>query len=184
MKSYHFHLNAGKELYLNMQTTSQGWIVLNRFVPDYLNMGYTSPIVAAESNSIEADEFETDCMRMVHCINDNNLNYRDGQHCFEVLNAVAEWHIQQHGRLIFGDLLTYVSEMCELMSAMGYSTPTLKVLYPNFVAACVGRNEEHILECIPAFTFGERPRLIPFANSTRYDRLAEMCPPLTSVPTI
>ena len=183
MKSFHFHLNAGKNLYLNLETTASGWILLNRFIPDYLKVGYSSPLIAGEVFGVEADEFETDCKRMIYCFDDNNLNYRDSQHCFVVLNAVVGWHIKQYGRLIFNDLLTYVSEMCELMSAMGYSTPTLKVLYPNFVAACVGQHENHVKEALPGSMFGP-PSLINFTGSARYQRLAEMCPKLTNIPTI
>ena len=185
MKAYHFHLKAGKDINLNMQTTPQGWIILDRFVPDYLKMGYSTPLVGAEINSVEEDEFETDCMRMIYCFDDNNLNYRDSQHCFEVLNAVVDYHIRQYGRLIFNDLLTYTSEMCELMSGMGYSIPTLKILFPNFVAACIGRNESDIKESLPSDRpFDRTPRLISFTGTPRYRRLAEMCPPLTKVPTL
>ena len=184
MMSFHFHLNAGKELYLNMDTTPQGFIRLNRFVPDYLTMTYSSPLFAGEDNALEADEFETDCRNMVDCFNNNRLNYRDGGNCFSVLDAVVIAHIRRCGRLIFGDLLTYVSEMCELMSAMGYSIPTLKVLYPNFVAACVERHESYIKEALPGGGIFGSPSLISFTGSARHQRLVEMCPKLTKIPTI
>lgn len=184
MKSYHFHLNAGKELYLNMDTTPQGFIRLNRFVPDYLTMTYNSPIFAGEDNTLEPGEFENDCRNMVNCFNNHGLNYRDSGVCYSVLDAVVIAHIRRCGRLIFGDLLTYVSEMCELMSAMGYSTATLKVLYPNFVATSVGHHESYIKEALPGGGIFGPPSLISFTGSARYQRLLEMCPKITKIPTI
>ena len=184
MKSYHFYLKAGKDLYLNLQTTRQGWVIVGRFIPDYLSITYGTPYAAGpEINSIDANEFEEDCLRMVYCFDDNNLNYRDSQHCFEVLNAVIVHHIKKNNRIFFGDLLTYAGEMCELMSSMGYNDSILKVLYPNFVAAAIGRNEQYIKDDIPGpLSSPSNPR--SFIGTIRYKRLAEMCPKLTSIPKI
>ncbi len=183
MKSYQFKLKAGKTLYLNMETTSMGWIKLNRFVPDYLQLGYGSPLIAGEQNNLEADEFETDCTRMVYCFNDNDLDYKNSQHCFAVFDAIIDWHIQQHGRIIFGDMMTYASEICELMSAMGYSVPVLKKLFPNFLAASVGSHGGNVKEAIPG-GFGFAPQLVNFEGTARYHRLGEMCPRLTDIPKL
>lgn len=183
MKSYHFHLDAGKELYLNMDTTPEGFILLNRFVPDYLTMTYNSSLVTSESNSLDLNEFENDCRNMINIFNKHGLNYRDGGNSFAVLEALVIAHIRQFGRLVFGDLLTYVSEICELMSAMGYSTSTLKVLYPNFVGAIVERHGSYIKESLPGSMFAA-PSLINFTSSERCKRLAEMTPRLTKIPTI
>ena len=78
MKSYHFHLDAGKELYLNMDTTPEGFILLNRLVPDYLTMTYNRSLVTSESNSLDPNEFENDCRNMINIFNKHGLNYRDG----------------------------------------------------------------------------------------------------------
>lgn len=193
MKSYHFHLKAGKDLYLNMETTPQGWVIVSRFIPDYLSITYGNPFAAGNGiNALEADEFEEDCMRMVYCFDDNNLNYRDSQHCFAVLNAVVGHHIKKYGRIFFSDLLTYAGEMCELMSSMGYSDATLKVLFPNFIAAVIGQNEQHIKDDAPNpfddTPFWQRPAAPSnprsFVGTSRYQRLVEMCPPLRSLPII
>lgn len=181
MRSYHYHLNAGKEIRINMETTPQGWIILNRFVPDYLNLGYGNSFVAGQMNTLESQEFAVDCQRMVECFNDNRLDYRDSQQCYTVLNAVVGWHIKKYGRIIFGDLMTYTSEMCELMYGMGYDESTLKLLYPNFVAACVAHHLDYIKESLPSFT---GPRLLPFKGSQRFYLLDEKCPRLSSIPKI
>ena len=181
MKTYTFHLNQGKTLYLNMETTPQGWILLNKYVPDYLNLGYGNPIVESEISSLDANEFEVDCQRMIHCFNDNNLNYRDSQHCFAVLNAVIRWHVQNYGRIILGDLLTYVSEMCALMAAMGYGDAVLKMIFPNYVAAAVQIYGEVVKESLPSYG---APKMINFIGTPRYTRLIQMCPRMTITPRI
>ena len=119
----------------------------------------------------------------LNIFNKHGLNYRDGGNSFAVLEALVIAHIRQFGRLVFGDLLTYVSEICELMSAMGYSTSTLKVLYPNFVGAIVERHGSYIKESLPGSMFAA-PSLINFTSSERCKRLAEMTPRLTKIPTI
>ncbi len=190
MKSYHFHLKAGKDLYLNMQTTPQGWVIVDRFIPDYLSITYGNPFAAGKGiQALEADEFEEDCLRMVYCFDDNNLNYRDGQHCFEVLNAVVGHHIRKYGRIVITDLLTYAGEMCELMAAMGYSIPTLKVLFPNFIVAAIGRNKDYVkgeAQDDPLYDplFPSQRRYFSFLGTARCRRLEEMCPQLTTIPTI
>ena len=181
MKTYNFHLNQGKTLYLNMETTPQGWVLLNKYVPEYLNLGYGNPIFGSEINSLDANEFEVDCQRMIHCFNDNNLNYRDSQHCFAVLNAVVGWHVQNYGRIIFGDLMTYVSEMCALMAAMGYGEAVLKTIFPNYVAAAVQIHGDAVKESLPSYG---APRMMNFIGTPRHTRLIQMCPKLTTTPKI
>ena len=181
MKSYNFTLTGGKQIHLTLETTYQGWIILGRFIPDYLSLAYGNPLFCGEQNSIEESEFHEDCQRMIYCFNDNNLNYRDAQDCSKVLFAIVRWHINKYGRIIFGDLLTYTGELCELMYAMGYDIPTLKIIFPNMVAACVSMHLDNIKESIPSFS---GPRMIEFTNSPRYTRLVQMCPKMQHIPRI
>ena len=191
MKTFNYYLKAGKSLRVNVEER-MGQIELARFMPDYLMLTYGSPLFGRGMNMIAEDEFNHDCQVMIDCINDNNLDYKNSGHCFEVLDAVIKSHINHYGRIFIGDLFTYTDEMCELMSSMGYSDATLKVIYPNFVLAAVNRNKEHVKDDAPN-PFEPRPSwgrpAAPsnprsFIGSVRYQRLVEMCPPLRAIPKL
>ena len=191
MKVFNYYLKSGKNLSVRMDERN-GQVVLARFMPDYLLLTYGSPMFGPGMNLIDEDEFNHDCQMMVDCINDNNLDYKDSGHCFEVLNAVVKSHIGHYGRIFIGDLFTYTDEMCELMSAMGYSDATIRVLYPNFVEAAVERNKADVKDDAPNpfddTPFWQRPAAPSnprsFVGTSRYQRLLEMCPPLRSLPKI
>jgi len=196
MRVFNYYLTSGKSLSVKMDER-HGEIVLGRFIPDYLLLTYGSPMFGPGMNLIDDEEFNHDCQVMVDCINDNNLDYKDSGHCFEVLNAVIKSHINHYSRIFIGDLLTYTDEMCELMSAMGYSDATIKVLYPNFVEAAVERNKADVKDDAPdpfandslGYTpFWQKPAAPAnprsFASTNRYQRLVEMCPPLRTLPKL
>lgn len=182
MRRYNFHLKKGKDLSFVMDTNSYGFVLINRFVPDYFDIGYGNPLFAKEIHALDPAEFEADCQKMIDCFNGNNLNYRDGQHCFDVLAAIVDWHIERFGRLLFPDLMTYASEMCELMAAMGYSIPVLKTFYPIAVLSCVDMFSDDVKESINGF--GGRPQIFKFTDTPRYSRIAQMCPRMSAPPRI
>lgn len=191
MRDYIYYLNAGKELKVNVKELN-GQIILGRFTPDYLSLTYGSPLFGSEIKTIIKEEFDDDCQRMIDCINDNYLDYRDSRDCFKVLVSAIDSHIDQYGRIIIGDLLTYTDEMCELMFSMGYSESIIKDIYPNFVYAIIVPRKEFVKDNIPnpydlvSFWQKQTPQsnLRRFVDTARYQRLAEMRPKLKTIPKL
>ena len=183
MKQYFFRLKNGRRLSLSLETTAQGWIILNRFVPDYLMPTYGNPLCGSMINSLDADEFELDCNKMIDCFHDTE--YRNSQYCLMALKIIVRFHINQHGRVFIGDLITYTAEMCELMLAMGYSITTLKTLFPNFVRSCIDNYQDDVkCDMQDIYSYGSFVGPIPFSKTDRYRRLINMCPRLEKMPQI
>lgn len=183
MKQYFFRLKNGQGLSLSLETTIQGWIILNRFVPDYLTVSYGNPFCGPMINSLDAHEFVVDCNKMIACFHDSE--YRNSQSCLTVLKGIVRFHINQHGRIFIGDLITYTAEMCELMLAMGYSIMTLKILFPIFVRSCVDNYQDDVKCDAQDMTVHSRfYSPIPFSKTERYQRLIDMCPKVETMPII
>lgn len=97
---------------------------------------------------------------------------------------MVEDHIKTYGHIFIGDLMILTGEMCELMSAMGYDDETLRVLFPNYVAAIVEKKTTSVKDDTPNpfMTYGSSPRA--FIGTTRYDRLRANCPKMNEYPKL
>ena len=182
MKSFIFNLD-GNHLRVNMEEHN-GQVILGRFRPDYLQITYGSPFFGQGMTTLAAYEFKNDCQQIVDYFSKGGFDFRDGSDCLRVLTKMVEDHIKTYGHIFIGDLMILTGEMCELMSAMGYDDETLKVLFPNYVAAIVEKKTTRVKDDTPNpfMTYGSSPRA--FIGTTRHDRLRANCPKMNEYPKL
>lgn len=180
---FNYYLTSGKTLRVNVDD-HYGQVILGRFRPDYLLLTFGNPLFGGGMTTVDAPEFNTDCQTMVDFLNRNRLDYKNSKDCLEVLEMTVKQHISRFGHIFIGDLMIYTGEICELMSAMGYSDATLKVVFPNFVAAIVEKNKSSVKDDAPMSPFAMSSGPRKFTETQRYQRLIEMCPPLRTLPKL
>lgn len=104
-----------------------GNVYTNKFCPQELLTGGLSFVTAINGESLE--EFISDCQKQVLGIHaagktDSSLD----AHIGGLMGVVME-HLSRCGRLIFGDLLTYMDCFCLLLEADGFAEAEIRETY-------------------------------------------------------
>lgn len=126
--------NNKKIFSFDVPTNEQG-VITNRFcpksflVPQNELYGVITPI-----NGETVLEFEQDCRNLANAI--TNSIYKDSNNKWEIymdaLACLVTAHVNQHGRLIFNDLLTYIDVFSYFLFADGIDEDNIKTNYPRF----------------------------------------------------
>ena len=167
-RTFKYGFNDGRILLLNLEVKYNG-IVTNTYMPEFLSPGY--PLFCQGVNIQDPAVFDEDCALMVDYFNtvSNKLDYGKLDDWFQVLAAVVRNHINNHNRIFFSDVKTYMDDIALLMRAAGFDEGTVKMCYPRFVLWIVENYKDNVKEGIPGVG------IIPFINTNIYRTLLEKC---------
>ncbi|MDE6228034.1 MAG: hypothetical protein K2M63_11015 [Muribaculaceae bacterium] len=120
-----------------------GAVITNKFCPPALLTGgvdFATPI----HGEVEP-EFIMDCQTQIKAMEGvgNNLSLWDIHEA--ALTTAVMMHISRCGRLIFGDLLTYMDVFSLLLEADGFSDNEIRRKYPKVLKSIIAQYSKYIL---------------------------------------